>query len=181
MTVANIITIARIVLVPIFLVILLTEMQNKEIIAFAVFILASVSDALDGYIARRFNQITPLGKFLDPLADKLLVAAALLALVYHQYVETWVAAVIIIREILITALRFYSLVQESVFAASWIAKKKTLMQIIGIAVLIIHPKMPRPNLFFWLGTIILYVAVALTVYSAVEYVIKYARIDSRGK
>ncbi|HDP94551.1 MAG TPA: CDP-diacylglycerol--glycerol-3-phosphate 3-phosphatidyltransferase [Candidatus Aminicenantes bacterium] len=175
MTTANLITITRIVLVPIFLVILLTEMQNKEIIAFALFILASVSDALDGYFARRFNQITPLGKFLDPLADKLLVAAALLALVYHQYVETWVAAIIILREILITALRFYSLVQESVFSASWLAKKKTLMQIIGISVLIIHPKMPKPNFFFWAGTIILYFAVVLTVYSAFEYVLKYAR------
>ncbi len=176
MTLANIITLIRIVLVPIFLVILITEMENKEIISFAVFIIASVSDALDGFIARKFDQITPLGKFLDPLADKLLVAAALLGLVYHQYVETWVAAIIIFREILITALRFYSLVQESVFSASWIAKKKTLVQIIGISVLIIHPKLPRPDLFYLAGTVILYAAVVLTLYSAFEYVSKYSKI-----
>jgi len=89
MTTANLITIIRIVMVPFFLVILLTEMQNKEIIAFAIFVVAAVTDSLDGYIARKFNQVSDLGKFLDPLADKLLVSAALIALVYLQEVETW--------------------------------------------------------------------------------------------
>jgi CDP-diacylglycerol--glycerol-3-phosphate 3-phosphatidyltransferase len=175
MTIPNIITTIRIILIPIFLVILLTEMEGKEIIGFVIFVLASISDALDGYIARKYNQITSLGKFLDPLADKLLVAAALLALVYLQVVETWVAAIIILREIIITGFRFYFLVQDNVFSASWLAKKKTLFQVIAISILILYPKLPQPDFFFTVGTIVLYAAVFLTIYSGVEYVVKYSK------
>jgi CDP-diacylglycerol--glycerol-3-phosphate 3-phosphatidyltransferase len=178
MTIANILTIIRIVLVPIFLVILLTEMHNKEIIAFLIFLVASVTDAVDGYFARKLNQITELGKFLDPLADKLLISAALLALVSQGYVEAWIAAVIILREIFITAFRFYFLVKEATFSASWIAKKKTLFQIIAVSFLILHPRLPFAKILFDIGTFILYFALFLTVYSGVEYVIKYAKVDS---
>jgi len=176
MTLANVITIGRILLVPIFLVILLTEMDNKEILAFLIFLIASVTDAVDGYFARKYNQITNLGKFLDPLADKLLVVAALLALVYLEYVAAWVAAVIILREILITGFRFYFMVKDSVFSASWLAKKKTLVQIIAIGLLILHPKLPYSEIVFELATAILYFAVFLTIYSGIEYVIKYSKI-----
>lgn len=178
MTIANLITIGRIVLVPIFLVILLTEMDNKEIIAFVIFLVASITDAVDGYYARKLNQITEVGKFLDPLADKLLIVAALLALLYLGYVAAWVAAVIILREIFITAFRFYYMVKNSTFAASWLAKKKTLMQIIAISLLIIHPKVPYSETVFHIATIILYFAVFLTVYSGIEYVIKYTRSNA---
>ncbi|MCP4156846.1 MAG: CDP-diacylglycerol--glycerol-3-phosphate 3-phosphatidyltransferase [bacterium] len=177
MTIANIITIGRILLVPIFLVVLLTEMQNKEIIAFIVFLIASITDAVDGYYARKLNQITELGKFLDPLADKLLIAGALLALVYLDFVATWVAAVIIMRELFITAFRFYFLVKESTFSASWLAKKKTLVQIISISLLILHPKLPYAKTIFEIATYILYFAVFLTIYSGLEYVIKYSKTD----
>jgi CDP-diacylglycerol--glycerol-3-phosphate 3-phosphatidyltransferase len=175
MTLANAITVGRIVLVPIFLVILLTEMENKEIIAFAIFLVASITDAVDGYLARKYNQITELGKFLDPLADKLLVTAALLALVYLEKVATWVAAVIIFREIFITGFRFYFLVKDTTFSASWLAKKKTMFQIIAAGLLILQPKLPNPELFFDIGTYILYFAVILTIYSGIEYVVRYSK------
>lgn len=175
MTVANSITIGRILLVPIFLVVLLTEMDNKEFIAFAVFLIASVTDAVDGYMARKYNQITDLGKFLDPLADKLLVAGALLALVYLDVVATWVAAIIILREIFITAFRFYFLVKDSSFSASWMAKKKTMTQVIAIGILILYPKLPDPQLFLDIGTYTLYLAAVLTIYSGVEYVWRYSK------
>lgn len=176
MNLANFITILRIVLVPFFLVILLTEMENKEIFAFIIFIIASVSDGIDGYIARKYNQITELGKFLDPLADKLLVSAALLALVYLQIVETWVAAVIILREIFITTFRFYFLVKDSTFSASWIAKKKTLFQIIAISILILHSKFTGYESFVLkTGTFLLYFAAFLTIYSGIEYLIIYSK------
>ncbi len=178
MTIPNILTIGRIVLVPIFLVILLTEMQNKEIIAFLIFLVASITDAVDGYFARKLNQITELGKFLDPLADKLLISAALLALVSQGYVEAWIAAVIILREIFITAFRFYFLVKENTFSASWIAKKKTLFQIIAVSLLILHPRLPYAKTILEIGTFVLYFALFLTVYSAIEYVIKYSRVDA---
>lgn len=174
MTAANIITILRIMLVPIFLVILLTEMNNKEIIAFIVFVVAAVSDSIDGYIARKYKQVTELGKFLDPLADKLLVSAALLALVYLNCIETWVAAVIILREIFITGFRFYVLVKDSLFTTSWLAKKKTVFQILAISVLILCKK-PYHGALYITGTILLYVAVLLTVYSGIEYLMKYSR------
>jgi CDP-diacylglycerol--glycerol-3-phosphate 3-phosphatidyltransferase len=179
MTTANIITIMRIVLVPFFLVILLTEMQNKEIIAFAIFIIAAVTDALDGYVARKYNEVSDLGKFLDPLADKLLVTAALIALVYLQEVETWVAAIIILRELFISAFRFYFLIQNASFSASIPAKVKTTFQIVALAILIIYRKMPFANFLGMLGTAVLYIAVFLTIYSGAEYVIRYSRLPKK--
>lgn len=181
MTTANIITILRIIMVPIFLVILLTEMENKEIIAFIIFISASVTDALDGYIARKYDQVTQLGKFLDPLADKLLVTSALIALIYLQFVETWVASIIIFRELLISAFRYYYLVNEESFSASPAAKRKTLLQISSLALLIIHPKLPYRDYFFWSGTILLYLSALLTVYSGIEYLVKFGRLSRKPK
>lgn len=166
---------------PIFLVILLTEMENKEIIAFLVFLIASISDAIDGYFARKLNQITELGKFLDPLADKLLITAALLALVYLEFVAAWVAAIIILREIFITGFRFYFMVKDSSFSTSQLAKKKTLFQIIAISILILHTKFPDPEKTLEIATITLYFALLLTIYSGIEYVIKYSRTNSAAK
>lgn len=175
LTVANIITMARILLVPIILVLMLTEMENKEILAFIVFILASITDAFDGYFARKYNQITDLGKFLDPFADKLLIVGALLALVYLGYAAAWAVFIIIFREIFFIGFRFYFLVKENSFSASWIAKKKTMFQAISVGILIIHTKLPYPDLFLKIGTYVLYIAVILTVYSGIEYIIKYSK------
>jgi len=175
MTTANIITIVRIVMVPFVLVILLTEMQNKEIIAFTIFVIAAVTDSLDGYIARKLNEVSALGKFLDPLADKLLVTAALIALVYLQEVETWVAAIIILRELFISAFRFYFLINNASFSASVPAKLKTTFQIVALSILIICRKLPFADQLYILGTAVLYFAVFLTVYSGAEYVIRISR------
>ncbi|UCH93706.1 MAG: CDP-diacylglycerol--glycerol-3-phosphate 3-phosphatidyltransferase, partial [Candidatus Aminicenantes bacterium] len=151
------------------------EMDNKEILAFSIFLIASITDAIDGYFARKYNQITEFGKFLDPLADKLLIAAALVALVYLEIVAAWVAALIILREIFIMAFRFYVLVKDIPFSASWLAKKKTVFQVVAISVLILYPKLPYSEVFFVIGTTTLYGAVFLTLYSGVEYVMKYAK------
>lgn len=175
MTKANIITIIRIIMVPFVLIILLTEMDNKEFIAFAVFVIAAVTDAIDGYVARKYNQVSDLGKFLDPLADKLLVAAALIALVYLQEVSTWAAAIIILRELFISVFRFYYLVNDASFSASLPAKLKTTFQIIAVSILIIYRKLPFADYLRLLGDAVLYVAVFLTVYSGVEYIIRLSR------
>jgi CDP-diacylglycerol--glycerol-3-phosphate 3-phosphatidyltransferase len=179
MTTATIITISRIILVPFFLVILLTEMQNKEFFAFAIFVIAAVTDALDGYIARKYNEVSDLGKFLDPLADKLLVTAALIALVYLQEVETWVAAIIILRELFISVLRFYFLLHDASFSASIPAKLKTTFQVVALAILIIYRKLPHANILRMIGTAVLYVAVFLTIYSGAEYVVRSSRSVKR--
>jgi len=181
MSKANIITLLRILLVPIFIVVLLTEMDNKEIIAFVVFLFASVSDAIDGYIARKYDQVTDLGKFLDPIADKLLISAALIALVALGEVETWVASVIIIREIFMTAFRFYFFMHEASFSASYVAKSKTFFQIVAISIMIIYRKLPYPEFLHTIGTYTLYATVFLTIYSAIEYILKYSHTAKKIK
>lgn len=175
MTKATVITIVRILMVPFVLVLLLAEMHNKEFLAFAVFVIAAVTDSLDGYVARKYNQVSDLGKFLDPLADKLLVTAALIALVYLQEVETWVAAIIILRELFISVFRFYFLVHNASFSASLPAKLKTTFQIVALSILIIYRKLPYAEVLGLLGQITLYLAVFLTVYSGVEYVLRMTR------
>ena len=180
MTAANIVTIIIIVLVPILVVLLLTELSNRELIAFIVFIIAAVSDALDGYLARKFNAVTELGKFLDPLADKLLVAGTLIALVSLGKAETWVATVIILREIFMTGFRVYFLVNDSSFSSSWTAKFKTFFQVTAIAILIIGRKPPNPDFLFHAGTAILYLAAALSIYSAIIYIVNYTKF-SKGQ
>ena len=175
MTTANIITIIRIILVPFFLVILLTEMQNKELIALAIFVIAAVTDALDGYFARKYNEVSDLEKFLDPLADKLLVSAALIALVYLQEVETWVAAIIILRELFISFFRFYYLLNHASFSASIPAKVETTFQIVALSILDHLPQAAFCRAVAYAGTAVLYVAAFLTIYSGAEYVIRVSR------
>ena len=128
---ANAITIARILLIPVFLVVLLSGLPEPyaDIVAAAIFILAAGTDKLDGYVARRQQSITTLGQFLDPLADKLLIAAALLALVSQGRVAAWVAMVIIGREVAVSELRIVGLSQGVSIPADRYGKLKTVLQI----------------------------------------------------
>ncbi|MEZ5125765.1 MAG: CDP-diacylglycerol--glycerol-3-phosphate 3-phosphatidyltransferase [Thermoleophilia bacterium] len=131
---ANAITIARILLIPVFLIVLLSGMPEPyaDVGAAAVFILAAASDKLDGYVARRQQSITTLGQFLDPLADKLLIAAALIALVAQDRIAAWVAMVIIVREIAVSVLRTVGVSQGVSIPADRYGKLKTVLQIIYI-------------------------------------------------
>ena len=131
---ANSITITRILLVPVFLVILLSGIPQPygDLLAAAVFILAAATDKLDGYVARRSKQITTLGQFLDPLADKLLIAAALIALVAQDRVAAWVAMVIIGREIAVSVLRIIGVSQGVSIPADKYGKLKTVLQIVYV-------------------------------------------------
>jgi len=131
---ANSITIARILLIPVFLVVFLSGIPEPygDIAAAAVFTLAAATDKLDGYVARRSKQITTLGQFLDPLADKLLIAAALLALVSEGRVAAWVAMVIIVREIAVSVLRIVGVAQGVSIPADRYGKLKTVLQTVYI-------------------------------------------------
>jgi CDP-diacylglycerol---glycerol-3-phosphate 3-phosphatidyltransferase len=131
---ANSITIARILLVPVFLLILLSGIPEPygDLLAAAVFILAAATDKLDGYVARRSKQVTTLGQFLDPLADKLLIAAALIALVAQDRVAAWVAMVIIGREIAVSVLRIIGVSQGVSIPADKYGKLKTVLQIVYV-------------------------------------------------
>ena len=176
MNLANIITIVRIILVPFFLIILLTKLENKEIFAFTIFIIASISDFLDGYIARKYNQITNLGKFLDPLADKFLISGALVALALIGTIEIWIVSLIILREIVMTSFRYYLLKKKINIPASFMGKTKTFFQIISISILLIYNSFPIPynDYFLSVGSYFLYFALFLTIYSAIEYFAKYS-------
>ena len=136
---ANSITIARILLIPVFLVLLLGGLPQPygDIAAAAVFILAAATDKLDGYVARRSKQITTLGQFLDPLADKLLIAAALIALVAQDRVAAWVAMVIIGREIAVSVLRIIGVSQGVSIPADKYGKLKTVLQIVYVVYVLV--------------------------------------------
>ena len=136
---ANAITIARILLIPVFLVLLLGGLPEPygDIAAAAVFILAAATDKLDGYVARRNEQITTLGQFLDPLADKLLIAAALIALVSQGRVAAWVAMLIIGREIAVSVLRIVGVSQGVSIPADKYGKLKTVLQIVYVVYVLV--------------------------------------------
>jgi CDP-diacylglycerol---glycerol-3-phosphate 3-phosphatidyltransferase len=136
---ANVITISRILLIPVFLVLLLSGIPQPygDIAAAAVFILAAATDKLDGYVARRNKQITTLGQFLDPLADKLLIAAALIALVSQGRIAAWVATLIIVREVAVSVLRIVGVSQGVSIPADKYGKLKTVLQIVYVVYVLV--------------------------------------------
>ena len=159
----NALTVLRILAVPVLVVALVDETPNGDTIAALVFALAALTDGLDGYIARRREQVTTFGKLMDPLADKLLIVAALISLVSLDRIAAWVAMVIIARELAVTGLRGLAADRGVVIAASWLGKVKTLLQVVAIFALILLDPIP-----VW-ADVLLYVAVAVTVISGADY------------
>ncbi|QXM06088.1 CDP-diacylglycerol--glycerol-3-phosphate 3-phosphatidyltransferase [Crassaminicella indica] len=168
MNLANKLTIARIVLVPVFMIVLLNKIPYGMYIAAAIFIIAAITDTLDGYIARSRNQVTKFGKFIDPLADKLLVTAALVCLVQMGKLPAWIVVVIISREYTISILRAVAASEGIVIAASWWGKLKTITQIIAIVAILLN-NYPFSLIGFPFSTIMLWIAVILTIVSGVDY------------
>ena len=183
MNVPNKITISRIFLIPIFLIIMLVPFSWGEItllgasmpvthfVGALIFILASTTDWIDGYYARKYDLVTNLGKFLDPLADKLLVSAALIVLVELQFAPSWIVIVIISREFAVTGLRLVLAGEGEVVAANMLGKIKTWAQIVAISLLLLH------NIIFEMisirfDMIALWVALFFTVWSGLDYFVK---------
>ena len=165
----NTLTLLRILAVPVVVVALLSEIDDGDVIAAIVFALAAATDGLDGYIARRRNQLTNFGKLMDPLADKLLVVAALICLVDLNRLAAWIAMVIIAREIAVTGLRTLAAEQGVIVSASWLGKVKTTLQIAAIFALIAYD--PSPT---W-ADLLMYAAVAMTIISGADYFIALRR------
>jgi CDP-diacylglycerol--glycerol-3-phosphate 3-phosphatidyltransferase len=163
LNIPNVLTVLRILAVPVLVVALLGETPDGDVIAAVVFALAALTDGLDGYIARRRQEITTFGKLMDPLADKLLVVAALVSLVSLGRLAAWVAMVIITREVAVTGLRTLAAERGVVIAASWLGKLKTALQVAAIFALIIWESSPG-----WVDALV-YVAVAATVISGADY------------
>lgn len=171
MNTANKLTLLRIVLIPIFFVLLMVPGRAFQIAAAVVFAAAAFTDFLDGHIARTRNQVTTFGKFVDPVADKLLIAAAIIGFVEVIGLPSWIAFVIIAREFIVTGLRLVAVSQGRVIAAGTSGKLKTVTQIIAILICLLFGQGP----LLWnipLSTWLMGIAAIVTVYSGVEYIVK---------
>ncbi len=150
--------------------------QNMRYVAAALFIIASLTDMLDGKIARKYNLVTNFGKFMDPLADKLLVCSALICMIELRQLPAWMVIIIISREFIISGFRLVASDNGVVIAASYWGKFKTTFQMIGVVLLIFN--IPALST---LTTIIVWIALALTVISLVDYIVKNAGVLTEGK
>lgn len=187
MTAANQVTLVRIILIPVFLLVLLTDWPKlfpgmpilaelRPWIAAIVFTVLAATDSVDGYLARSRNEVTTFGKFLDPLADKLLVTAALLALVELQVLPSWIAFIILAREFIVSGLRMVASAEGLVIAASWYGKIKTVLQIVAIVMFLVKDSAaiaalgPQVELIFQAASwTVMGAAVMLTIVSMVDY------------
>jgi CDP-diacylglycerol---glycerol-3-phosphate 3-phosphatidyltransferase len=166
----NILTLTRVALIPVLAAVLLSTLQNSDLLAAIVFVIASATDALDGWLARRRHEVTQFGKLMDPLADKLLITAALVSLVALYRLDAWVAMVIIAREFAVTGLRMLALEQGQVISASVWGKLKTTTQVAMVLALIWVDR-PAP----WVD-ILIYATVAITVLSGVDYFVRLRKL-----
>lgn len=165
MNTPNKLTLLRILLVPVFVVVLCWNFRGHDLVALVIFILASLTDLLDGKIARKYNLITDFGKFMDPIADKLLVTAALLVFVERHMMPSWVAIVVVAREFIVSALRLVAASNGRVIAAGWSGKVKTASTMVCICVMLLG--LPEAvNVVCWV------VILVTTAYSGGEYLVK---------
>lgn len=179
MNLPNKLTVARVIMIPFFIVFLYLDVWGFEnYIAVGIFILASLTDLLDGKIARKYNLVTNFGKFMDPLADKLLVCSALIALVDLNKIESWIVIIIIAREFIISGFRLVASDEGIVIAASMWGKVKTTVQMIMIITLTVNLDIPFINV---IEMILVYASLALTLISLADYLIKNKNVVTNKK
>ncbi|NLB79114.1 MAG: CDP-diacylglycerol--glycerol-3-phosphate 3-phosphatidyltransferase [Clostridiaceae bacterium] len=184
MNLANKITISRILATPVFLFFLVPGWFGQFIgldqwgryVAAVIFVLASITDMVDGNIARKYNMITELGKFLDPVADKLLVTSALIAFIRTDNLSVWAVFIIIAREFIITGFRVIAAGRGVIIAADKWGKIKTVVQIVAIVAILIRNFPISLFTDFPLGMVLMYIAVVLTVISGVNYIVKNSKV-----
>ena len=178
MNLPNVLTILRIFLVPILVVVILTKFDGKEVVALAIFWIAAFTDALDGYLARRNQQITNLGKLLDPIADKILVSAAFISLVEIGAVKSWLVAVIVAREFAVDGLRMMAANQRLVISASRLGKLKMASQTLTISVVLLGVR--YLGHFVFVGHVLLWITMAISVLSGVDYFVRFWKVLSES-
>jgi CDP-diacylglycerol--glycerol-3-phosphate 3-phosphatidyltransferase len=172
MNLPNLITLLRIFLIPVFILVFLTPTDPRSMAAAVIFLIASLTDLMDGYLARRWGQVTKLGKFLDPIADKFLVLAALILLVDFHRVSSWIAIVIIGRELAVTGLRAIASSSGVVIAADDAGKYKMAIQTVSIVLLILGYNIGHISFHVW-GTFLLWISMILAILSGVQYFVKF--------
>ncbi len=178
MNLPNKLTVLRVIMIPFFVVFMLMDITGEadKWIALAIFIVASLTDLLDGKIARKYNLVTNFGKFMDPLADKLLVSAAMICMIEKGMLASWIVIIIISREFIISGFRLVASDGGIVIAASYWGKFKTVFQMMMIIVLI----MDLGGVFDIIGTALVWIALALTIVSLIDYVIKNKQVLTQG-
>jgi CDP-diacylglycerol--glycerol-3-phosphate 3-phosphatidyltransferase len=174
MNTANKLTLARVVMIPAFMLVLYLGIPGANYWALLIFALASITDWLDGYIARKYNQVTDFGKFMDPLADKCLVTAAMLWFVEVGQMPAWALLLVIVREFAISGLRMNAATTGRVIAAGWSGKVKTASTMVCIILMLL----PIPAV---VNTLCVAVIVLTTIYSGVEYLMKNLDVISNVK
>jgi CDP-diacylglycerol--glycerol-3-phosphate 3-phosphatidyltransferase len=181
----NLMTLGRIALIPVFLWLLAYESRHNSFIAAAIFAIAALSDWIDGWLARVSGKVTTLGRFLDPLADKIIVLSALVELLRLGRVPAWVVVVILAREFLISGLRTIAVSEGLVISASQGGKWKTSLQLCGIICLMLHYHYPIDYLFgtvmtdfHAVGSMLLYLSLIPGIASAVQYVREFYTLDT---
>ena len=174
MTTANKLTILRVILIPVFFLLMHLEFPGHLWLALLVFVLASVTDYLDGHIARKYNQVTAFGKFMDPLADKLLVMAALLVFVQWGQAPAWAVFIILAREFAVTGLRLVAAADGTVIAAGISGKVKTFSSLVCLCLMMtpLHSLTLIPPAFT-VDALCVILMVAVTIWSGAEYFVKY--------
>ncbi|MBQ7793428.1 MAG: CDP-diacylglycerol--glycerol-3-phosphate 3-phosphatidyltransferase [Clostridia bacterium] len=173
MNTANKITLFRVVLIPIFMVLFMMESTACRIGALAVFVIAALSDAADGYIARNYNQITNFGKFVDPLADKMLTTAAFLIMLHYGRMSPYALMIVLAREFMVSGIRQLAAADGTVIAASLWGKLKTVSQMVAIiaAIILMLPFFPEAAAML-ITDILVWLSVAFTILSGVDYLWK---------
>lgn len=175
----NAISILRILTAPVLILLLLTPDRKINFIAAIIFSVAALTDWLDGYLARKMSVETSVGKFLDPLADKLLIVTCLIMLIPLGRAPAWIVALIIGREIAVTGLRSVAILEGIVIAATGLGKYKTAFQIASVIALILHYNFLSID-FQSVGTVLLYLALILTLWSGIDYFVRFLKIVQRG-
>ncbi|HNY72098.1 MAG TPA: CDP-diacylglycerol--glycerol-3-phosphate 3-phosphatidyltransferase [Syntrophales bacterium] len=176
----NTITMVRISFVPVLFLLLLSPGQTMSLIIAALFIAVSFTDMLDGYVARRYRIVTTLGKFLDPIADKLVINTAMILMIPIGRIPAWVVAIIVIRDFAVDGIRNIASSEGYIIQASWLGKQKTLCQVFAVSALMIHYPFLGADAHV-VGTTILFIALILSVYSGLDYLTKFYRHILLGK
>ena len=168
----NAITMLRIGIIPVLFFLLLSPDSTGSLVIAGIFVIASLTDLLDGYIARRYQIVTTMGKFLDPIADKLVVNTAMILMIPIGRIPAWIVAIIIIRDFTVDGIRTIASSEGVIIGSSRLAKQKTLCQVVAVTALMIHYPFLGADSHL-VGIAILYVALFLTLYSGLDYLVKF--------
>ena len=170
----NCITMVRISFIPVLFLLLLSPGQTMSLVLAFLFIAVSFTDLLDGYVARKYKIVTTMGKFLDPIADKLVINTAMILMIPIGRIPAWVVAIIIIRDFAVDGIRNVASSAGHIMQASWLGKQKTLCQVFAVSALMIHYPFLGADAHV-VGTSILFLALVLSIYSGLDYLVKFYR------